>query len=155
MSYPTQVLFTGPLISLAPGFAQELIRQGYRPHAASHQLRLIAHLSRWLDARGMDVEDITPVALQKFLAARRTQGYVLWLSPKALMPFLEYLRSRGMWAASQGELGPADELLTSYGGYLLEVRGLAKSSAQEYVKLVRPFVADRVLGGALDWASLT
>ena len=134
MSHPTQVLFTGPLISFAQGFAQELIRQGYRPHAASHQLRLIAHLSRWLDAGGMGVDDITPTVLQKFLAARRARNNTQKQSPKALMPFLEYLRSRGMWASPQAERGPTDELLTSYGVYLLEVRGLAKSSAQENVK---------------------
>jgi len=145
MSHPTQVLFTGSLISFAQGFAQELIKQGYRPHAATHQLRLVAHLSRWLDARRMDAEDITPAVLNKFLAVRRAQGYTLWLSPQALMPFLDYLRSHGLMMSSPKVGGPSDELLTRYGRYLLHQRGLAESSTREYVKLVRPFVANRRL----------
>lgn len=156
MSHPTQVLFTGPLISFAQGFAQALIKQGYRPHAATHQLRLIAHLSRWLDTRGMDAEDITPSVLSKFLAARRARGYALWLSPQALMPFLAYLRTCGfVMAAPETERDPAKDLLARYGRYLLDVRGLAESSAHEYVKLVCPFVSRRVVEGVLDWMDLT
>jgi integrase/recombinase XerD len=156
MSHPTQVLFTGPLIPFAEGFAQELIKQGYRPHAATHQLRLIAHLSRWLGARGMAVEDITPAMLNKFLMARRLQGYALWRSPQALMPFLDYLRSLGlMMGFPKTQHSPTEELLTRYGKYLLDVRGLAKSSVHEYVKLVRPFVTHQLAGGEFDWVHLT
>ena len=155
MSRPTRVFFEGPLISFAEGFARELIRQGYRPHAATYQLRLIAHLSRWLAARHLEAGDLSPVVLNKFLAARRARGYTLWLSPKALMPFLDHLRNSGFaLATSATERSATEELLASYRTYLLGARGLAESSAAEYVHLVRPFVATRAVDGELDWSTL-
>jgi hypothetical protein len=42
----------GPLESFAPGFAAELGRQGYTVNSASQHMCFIAHLSRWMLARG-------------------------------------------------------------------------------------------------------
>ena len=41
---------TGPLAEYADGFRAELARLGYTPLTAACQLRLIAHLSRWMTA---------------------------------------------------------------------------------------------------------
>jgi hypothetical protein len=38
----------------------ELVGVGYRPVSASFQLQLMAHLSRWLDANGLPVEELSP-----------------------------------------------------------------------------------------------
>jgi hypothetical protein len=43
---------TGPLKSYAPGFAAELVRLGYSTESAPPQLRLLAHLSRWVVETG-------------------------------------------------------------------------------------------------------
>ncbi len=40
----------GPLAEHADGFRAELARLGYTPLSAASQLRLAAHLSRWLAA---------------------------------------------------------------------------------------------------------
>jgi len=45
------------------GFREELETQGCRPLALCDQLRLTAHVSRWLDGRGLDVGDLTPEPL--------------------------------------------------------------------------------------------
>ncbi len=155
MSNPSRVRITGPLSPFAEGFAAELARQGYRPNAAANQLQLIAHLSRWLTARSMDAGSLSPVVLGEFLAARRAERYTLWLSPRALMPFLRYLRDRGFaLPAPQSEVSPTEELLARYRRYLLEARALAGTSARGYVDMVRPFVARRAVDGQLAWASL-
>jgi len=88
MSDPSRVRVTGPLTSFAEGFAAELAKEGYRPNAAVSQLQLLAHLSRWLTTRGLDAVTLTPSVLDAFLAARRSQGYTMWLSPKALAPLV-------------------------------------------------------------------
>ena len=156
MSDPSRVQITGPLSPFAEGFAAELAHQGYRPNAAASQLQLIAHLSRWLTAKSMDAGSLSSVVLGEFLAARRAQGYTLWLSPRALMPFLGYLRDRGFaLPAPQSEVTPTEELLARYRRYLLAARALAGTSARGYVDMVRPFVARRAVDGQLDWASLT
>jgi integrase/recombinase XerD len=82
----------GPLTRFAEGFAAELTRLGYKPNAATDQLRLMAHLSRWMDAGHLESAALTPQVTEAFLAARRAEGYVMWLSPKALAPLLGYLR---------------------------------------------------------------
>src|SRR5680860_1765341 len=48
----SRVRVTGPLEPFATGFAVELVRQGYASQPAAQQLRLLAHLSRWLMAEG-------------------------------------------------------------------------------------------------------
>jgi integrase/recombinase XerD len=155
MSQPSRVLFKGPLASFAEGFTAELSRQGYRPHATAHQLRLIAHLSRWLVAKNIDAGSLTASILNEFLTARRAKGYTLWLSPKALAPFLSYLRDRGFTVAEpQTQLCPSEELLGRYRRYLLDARGLNDSSARAYVGIVRPFAMSRAVDGQLNWAGL-
>lgn len=155
MSHPSRVRMTGPLTQFAEGFAAELSKQGYRPGAAANQLQLIAHLSRWLAAKGVGAESLTTAVLDAFLAARREQGYALWLSPKALMPFLGYLRDVGITVAEpEIELTPAERLLANYCRYLLEARGLADTSARGYADMVRPFVLRREVDGGLDWAGM-
>jgi hypothetical protein len=45
---PSRIRILGPLAAFAPGFADDLARQGYRSHAARKQMWLLAHLSLWL-----------------------------------------------------------------------------------------------------------
>lgn len=156
MADPSRVRITGPLSPFAEGFAAELAHQGYRPNAVANQLQLIAHLSRWLTARGMDAGSLSSETFGEFLAARRAAGYTLWLSQRALMPFLGYLRHCGFTLPpSQPQLSPSEEWLARYRRYLLEARALVETSARGYVDMVRPFVARRAVDGWLDWAGLT
>lgn len=156
MSRPSRVRVTGPLTSFAEGFAAELAKQGYRTNAAANQLQLFAHLSRWLASKGLDATTLNASVLNEFLAARRAQGYTLWLSPKALAPFISYLRRLGFLApAAKVALSATDALLGRYRSYLLDVRGLVATSARGYVDMVRPFVESRVVDGQLDWIGLS
>jgi len=146
---------TGPLESFAQGFAAELSRQGYRPKAAADQVRLLAHLSRWLCSNGLGAADLVMPVLNEFLASRRSQGYVLWLSPKALAPLLGYLRGIGLTVVEPKPAANATQaLLARYREYLLGARGLTASSARGYVDMVRAFVASRLVDDGLDWANL-
>lgn len=155
MSNPSRVRVTGPLTPFAEGFAAELSRQGYRPNAAANQLQLLAHLSRWLVAKGLNATNLTASVLDEFLAARRSQGYTLWLSPKALAPLVDYLHGHGFAVpAPKAALSSAEALLARYCKYLLNARGLAATTARGYVDMVRPFVATRVVNGELDWVGL-
>ena len=131
------------------------MRQGYRPKAAADQLRLFAHLSRWLVAKGLDVADLATSVLNEFLSVRRTQGYTLWLSPKALAPLVGYLRGLGVTVFEPKPASNATEgLLARYREYLVSTRGLTPTSARGYVDAVRVFVSSRVVNDELDWASL-
>lgn len=156
MSDLSQVRMTGPLAVYAAGFADELARQGYRRDPVVAQVRLMAHLSRWLQAAGFGVGHLTLPTRVAFLAARRAEGYTLWLSLKALAPLVSYLRSVGALGDDPpAVLDATDRLLGDYRDYLLGERGLTPETAAGYVQAVRLFVAGDDRGVAVGLAGMT
>ena len=131
MKDPSRARVTGPLQQYAAGFVAELARLGYTGNSASGQMLVMGHLSRWLAVVGLDVAGLTPQVAERFLAARRRAGYVLYLSPKALVPLLGYLRRVGAapQAAPPVPAGPVEVLLDRYRRYLLAERGLTAGTA--------------------------
>jgi len=107
---------------------------------------LMAHVSRWLAAEGLDSGGLTPESAGRFLAARRAAGYVLYLSPKALVPLLGFLRRIGVApeVPPPAAAGPAEEILDRYRRYLVIERGLAAETAADYAAKVSSFLAARM-----------
>lgn len=142
---PSRVKVVGPLVPFADGFRAELEAQGYRRHPVCDQLRVMAHLSRWMLANDVDAASLTPERVGAFLAARRAEGYVLWRSEKGVAPLLAHLRSVG--AAPVPELPvpttPAEQLLAHYRSYLEEERGLARATVAEDLRVARLFLTAR------------
>lgn len=157
MGRPSQVRVMGPLAPHADGFRRELARVGYRPNAASNQLQLMAHASRWLDSQGLDVEELTPARVEEFLAHRRAEGYRLWLSAKAMVPLVEFLSGLGVVAtpALVGVATEAEQLQEDYRAYLVQERGLAASTITGYLHVARLFCAARAVDGRLRLGRLT
>jgi len=152
MIHPTQGLVTGPLADFAPGFASELLRQGYTTNSACLQMNLMAHLSHWAADEGLDVNGLSDPELERFLKARRGAGYVNHRSSQALQPMLIHLRSLGVAPTppvSQPD-GPVEVMLERYRHYLTVERGLANTTTHGYVHAVRPFLRDRILPNGLD-----
>lgn len=146
----------GPLEAYAPGFAEELLRQGYTRSSATQRIRLVAHLDRWMSVEGLGLGDLSGSVIEGYLAGRRAGGYVKFRSGKAMLPLLDYLSPLGVLpSAPPIAPGPVEGLLGRYGEYLLVERGLAVGTVRNYANAVRPFVASRQHGDALDWAGLT
>jgi hypothetical protein len=95
----SRVRMTGPLMAYAPGFASALTRAGYTENATADQVRLLAHLSRWLAAQGLGAADLTPEVGDAFLAARPIASST---DPVSVMT---QLRSLDTHAASQHRSG--------------------------------------------------
>ena len=53
MRDPKLVAMTGPLSEYRDGFADKLAGVGYATASAEHQVGLMAHLSRWMEGRGL------------------------------------------------------------------------------------------------------
>lgn len=148
---PSAVRVKGPLSPHVPGFRRELGRLGYRPHAVCDQLRLMAHTSRWLEAHGLGLGGLTPARVEEFLAHRRAEGYMLWLSTKAMAPMLGYLRGLGV-VPTPTPIAPATEaeqLQEHYRAYLVQERGLAAGTIAGYLHVARLFLAARSVDGDL------
>lgn len=154
---PSAVRMVGPLAVYAGGFRRELERQGYRPNAVCDQLRLMAHVSRWLDAQGVGVEELTAERVEEFLVHRRAEGFTLWLSTKAMVPLVEYLRRLGVVEppAPAGPVSEAAHLQEHFRAYLVEERGLAAGTVASYLSVTRLFCAARAVDGRLHLDRLT
>lgn len=154
---PSRVKVTGPLVSYVAGFRAELEAQGYRPNAVSDQLRVMAHVSRWLQGRSLDVGDLTPDRVEKFLVARRADGYRLWLSQKGVAPLLAHLRHLGVVAVPKLAVAttPAEQIIERYRAYVVEERGLAAGTVTSYLHVARLFLATRAQAPGLGLLELT
>jgi len=91
MNDPLRVRVTGPLARYADGFRAELAARGHAPGRQALQLQLAAELSRWLQARGLDVSDLTPECVDRFFEMRRARVRALYVSPRALRVLLDHL----------------------------------------------------------------
>lgn len=146
----------GPLAEYAAGFAEFLAGLGYAPGSVRLQVHLVAQLSRWLDAEGVDVGGLTELVVERFLAARRARVERLFRSRQALEPLMGYLRARGVLPAPVAvTLSPVDELLERYRRYLLVERVLRVESARVYVTAIRPFVESFQVDGRLELERVT
>ena len=152
---PSRVRVIGPLVPHVAGFRSELESQGYRRHAVADQLRLMAHLSRWMQTTGVEVSALSPERQAEFLVARREAGYVLWLSQKALVPLVSYLTGLAVLSTPVVRpTGPAAELMERYRAYLVTERALALGTVVGYLHVARLFVAGRPQVEGLGLATL-
>lgn len=67
----SRVQVSGPMEAYVAGFESELKRLGFTHHSAAAQVRLMAHVSRWLDARDLGVSDLTVELIEEFFDERR------------------------------------------------------------------------------------
>jgi len=157
MRDPSRVRVSGPLARFAPGFVGELARLGYTPVSAAAQVRLLAHLSRWLEGEGLDCGAVSPAVVALFVEARVAAGYSSHRSGRSLEPLLGYLRRVGAAPAASASLldGPVERLLERYSQYLRVERGLTAGTAGGYVAAVRPFLRGRLSASGLDLERLS
>ena len=146
----------GPLEPHVGGFAEQLIRQGYSRASAEQHVCFIAHLDRWMQGAGVGLGDLSGQVLDRYLVERRAAGYREYRSVKALRPLMDYLLPLGVLPVPREvPLGPVEELLADFRGWLLRERSLTAGTVRGYVDCVRPFVASRLRGDGLELVSLT
>lgn len=152
MNSPSRVRFFGPLRPFAAGFASQLSQQGYTPGSACMQVRLMAHVSRWLASEGLNGHGLCATEVERFLCARRAVGYTHHLTEKAMRPILTYLRQLGVAPAPPVAVpnGPVEELLERYRHYLTVERGLGDRTARGYVDAIRHFLRGRISHDGLE-----
>jgi site-specific recombinase XerD len=152
-----KVALSEPLEKHAEGFAADLARQGYAPSVVVIHVRLLAHVSRWLEARGLDASALDEAAGESFLADRHAEGRSMKLRAGSLAPLLEYLRGTGVAPVPGPVLPatPADVLLGRYAGYQASERGLSAKTIARNVSALRPFLAERSRDGVPDLGGLT
>jgi site-specific recombinase XerD len=140
---PSVIRLRGPLAPHRDGLWGDLQAQGYTPLSSANPLRLMAHLSRWLDAQRLQPDKLDSTCIARFLRHRRESGYVHWFSPRGLDPVLRYLRSVGVIPildTAAAEQTPRDGILQHYKDYLLHERSLVPTTASGYLQIARRFL---------------
>ena len=145
MDKPSHVRVGGPLEPYRHGFTAELRRHGYSKFTVVALLHLMAHLSRWLEDQGLRPGDLTDDCAERFLAARRGSGQVRRLSPRGLIPLLDYLRGLKVAPEPLPSVAstPLERLLEEFTGFLLDQRGLTPGTVTNYQWMARAFLSVR------------
>lgn len=158
MARPTsrvsRVLMTGPLAPFEDAYRVELRGRGYTVQSTVCQLRQVARLSCWLEARGLTTAELSGTRVDEFLVWQRGEGrYRSQWSRPGLRCLLDVLRRLGVLAAEEPAVpsSPTDVLLACFERYLLAERGLAAGTVVLYRRSARRFVdglaSDRGLAG--------
>lgn len=145
------VVVTGPLGPFADAYRETLEERGYTRLSAVNLQRQVAHMSRWLEAECLGVEQLSEAGIEAFLAAQRANGRDRSLSRPGLLCLLGLLRELGVVAALvRPAPSPTEALMGSFLGYLLCERGLSSGTARGYVDRASRFVAGLAPGGLAD-----
>ena len=143
VSRVSRVLMVGPLASYAEAYEAELRGRGYTRRTRVNLLRQVVRLSRWVEANGVGVGELTGERIDEFLAFQKATGRhrASWSRP-ALVCLLEVLGGLGVLrpATTARVDSPTELLLTSFQRYLLGERALAAGTARGYVSHARRFL---------------
>jgi len=143
MGEPSRVRVTGPLEPFAAGLVAELQESGYRAAAAAVQVRVLAHLSGWMQEQHVTAGELREPELERF--RREHLVGVASVRGAGMAVVLGHLRGLGVVpAAEPSVVTVADELLEQYRRYLTTERGLTAGTVRGYVDIVRAFVESRV-----------
>ncbi|HEY5342423.1 MAG TPA: tyrosine-type recombinase/integrase [Solirubrobacteraceae bacterium] len=127
----------GPLGPFANDYEKHLVAEGHPFGAVQHRLTQFSQISKWLETEGLEASDLDEAAAERFAAARRAKGRVTWSSPANMRLPLAYLRDVGAVPARAASEGPFEELLSTYGRYLLNERGLGEKTVAAHLDAAR------------------
>ena len=146
----SEVRVTGPLAPFVEGLTANLRDTGYTPLTTVNVLRVVAHLSRWLDVNQLAAADLTEQQVERYFRARRALGYKASLTPASVAPLLDVVRETGVFDSPERStsLSATDVLLAAFGRFLCDERALATPTVAAYVDRARRFL-DRYEGCAV------
>ena len=133
---------TGPLTSYVRGLWNHLLAEGYTALSASNLLRLLAHLSRWMAARELEVADLTAERIEAFVSVRQAD-YTHFRTRRALEPLWRYLLEVGAPKAVPvaAPRSAIDAMVDEYADFLSTERALTSSATERYCTVAKRFLA--------------
>lgn len=126
MGRPTGARVSGPLQPFVCGFLIELVELGYEFTTQCARLRLMAELSSWMAARGIEPAGLTAPLVSEFLESARARAPGrAWCSPMSERQLVAYLIGLGLVPRREAPVvtDPLDRLLVEFVEYLERERG--------------------------------
>ena len=152
-----QRLRVGPLAADLDGFATRLKAEGYARKSAMIKLRLVGHLSRWLQHQGLDIEALDEPRIDAFLLARGP-GSVRQGDGKTVRQLLAHLRANGRLPpvpSSADNATPFAPIERRYERFLVSERGLSRATVENYLPIIHTFLAERFATRTVALETLT
>lgn len=142
----SRIEISGPLAPYIRSLWSYVRAQGYTELSTANVARLMAHLSRWMEKKGLSPRCFGVVHREEFLRHRRQNGYTHHLTPRALGIITNYLQQAGILPRfkaqpTQRRQGPFCTLVTEYSTYLEKERQLGKRTRTQYIKTAEAFLA--------------
>ncbi|HEY6372936.1 MAG TPA: site-specific integrase [Candidatus Sulfotelmatobacter sp.] len=149
-----QRLRVGPLAPHLDAYLKQIEQEGFLPSSVPTQMYAIARFSNWLHDRRLDLRQVNEATVERFL--QRDPGIVHSGEAAPLHRLLAMLRKIEVTPAKPPEPGNCQQrLVDDYRRYLLQERGLAKTSLLNYIPFAEQLLADRFSQSAMDLSKLT
>ena len=152
-----QRLRAGPLADDLDGFAAWMAAEGFAPSTSREKLRLASDLSLWLDGCGLALDALDERRVEEFLQAldpqRRRHS-----DAATGRQLLAHLRQQGRVPAAPAVPHPEgriEQIQRAYECFLVNERGVGRSTACGYVSLVGTFLAERFGAEDIELKSLS
>ena len=135
-------LTRGPLVAHLKAYAQQLHDQGYAINSGQSQLRVLGHFNRWLQSKGLDVEQIDSSTLERYVRCQRKSGKLHKGDTAALGRLWRMLRPGEVGTSPSSPPSACQIVLRQFQHYLRQERGLAEATVACYTPVVRAFLAE-------------
>ena len=133
----------GPLGPYLDSFGWRLYECGYSPGVGQAYIRYVSYLSQWLEQKGFKAQQLDEHKIRDYMEVlKHHKDTVVSSSPYLL--FLSYLREKGVIKKSPPPVkNQIDSIVHEYVEYLLNERGLAKSTIPHRRIFPRRFLEER------------
>lgn len=139
---PVVVVVVGPLAHLEPVLRAYLVGRGYAARSVREASRALARLSGWMEATQRTAADLSPQAVEVFLAVRRRRCRSEAEARRGLAAVLRFLRTQGVVPGEDPDAGAVEALLAEYRLWLKAERGFAAESVRCYANQAGKFLAE-------------
>jgi site-specific recombinase XerD len=141
----------GPLGAHLDSFADLLSAQGYSREAGMQKLRLFAFLSRWLEQNKLSIHQLDEQRIEQFRKTQRKRLRRQRQVQHTLTQLLCHLRRLRVVPDQQPPPteSPTERLVHDYGRFLAQERGLSQATLDNYLPVVRRFLAHAFGTGTL------
>lgn len=139
----------GALAAHVEGFQSYLLGLGYTPGTVRGQMKVLGHLGRWMEARGLGPADLTLCAVDTFVVEACRERGLHRADHRTAVQVLEHLIDQGVAPTPLEE--PKSELerfLDGYRDWMFGERGLAEATVRRYENTARRFLGGRATGDA-------
>ena len=143
MCCPNTVRLDGPLAVHREAFWLFLLERGYSPLSAVNQLRLLAHLSRWLVKIHRAPESFDHALLVSFVEERRAQKRACWNSMRALDVILDFFKTKqiiNVDAMDVVDVRANRVVLNSYQSWMMREKAYVASTISKHIQVAERFL---------------